>query len=166
VIVVSDSSPLHYLILLGKANLLRDLFGEVVIPRSVREELGHPQAPSDVREWLRLPPAWASVLAAAAVDLSLPLGKGEREAICLAQELHADLLLADDKKARRIAQQRGLVVTGTLAVLRAAHDRGLVRLPEMIRQLRGCGFRMSEKLSRHVCSEAERRPGADTPGVS
>jgi len=116
VIVVSDSSPLHYLALLGKADLLRDLLGEVVI--------------------------------------------------CLAQELHADLLLADDKKARRIAQQRGLVVTGTLAVLRAAHDRGLVRLPEMIRQLRGCGFRMSENLSRHVCSEAERRPGADTPGVS
>ena len=53
---------------------------------------------------------------AAAVDESLPLGKGEREAICLAQELHADVLLLDDKKVRRIAQDRGLALAGTLAI--------------------------------------------------
>jgi predicted nucleic acid-binding protein len=159
VIVVSDSSPLHYLIQIGKADLLRELFGDVVIPRSVQEELSHPAAPAAVRQWLMRPPAWARVLSAAAVNMSLPLGQGEREAICLAQELHADLLLLDDKKARRIAQERGLAVAGTMALLRAAHDRGLVRLPETIRELRAYGFRVSEKLARQVCSDAQRDSG-------
>jgi predicted nucleic acid-binding protein len=150
---VSDSSPLHYLILVGKVDLLHVLFGNLVIPRSVREELECPAAPNEVRQWLGNLPPWADVRAAAAIDESLPIGKGEREAICLAEELHVDVLLLDDKKARRIAGDRGLPVVGTLAILRAAHDRGLVLLPEIIRHLRGCGFRMSEKLAEQVCSE-------------
>ena len=158
-IVVSDSSPLHYLILIGKADLLHLLFGDVVIPFSVQQELECPGAPAAVREWLHRLPPWVRVCTATTVDLSLPLGKGEREAICLAHELSADVLLLDDKKARRIAQEHGLAVAGTLAVLCVAHDRGLVQLPEIIHELRGCGFRLSEKLARQVCSELAGHPG-------
>jgi predicted nucleic acid-binding protein len=103
---VSDSSPLHYLILVGEVDLLHLLFGNIVIPLSVQQELECPAAPLAVREWFGKLPSWAGVRAAVAVDESLPLGKGEREAICLARELRADVLLLDDKKARRIAQDR------------------------------------------------------------
>jgi predicted nucleic acid-binding protein len=81
---VSDSSPLHYLILVGEVDLLHVLFGNIVIPRSVQQELTYPAAPVAVREWCGKLPPWAGVRAALTVDESLPLGKGEREAICLA----------------------------------------------------------------------------------
>lgn len=153
-IVVSDSSPLHYLIQINKVEILHTLFGEVIIPGSVREELDCPSAPREVREWLKSPPTWARFCTATAIDASLPLGKGEREAICLALELHADLLLVDDKKARRIAQEKGVLLTGTLGILRVAHDRGLIKLSEVICELLRGGFRLSEKLARQICSES------------
>jgi predicted nucleic acid-binding protein len=154
VIVVSDSGPLHYLILIKKVELLHTLFGEVVIPGSVWEELNCPEAPADVREWLKSPPSWIKFHKASVIDSSLPLGKGEREAISLALELHADLLLVDDKKARRIAQELGIILTGTLGILCIAHDRGLLKLPEAVRDLVQCGFRLSEKLARQICTES------------
>jgi predicted nucleic acid-binding protein len=153
VIVVSDSSPLHYLILINKTELLHVLFGEVIIPTSVCEELVCSGAPSEVSEWIKSPPQWVRFCSAKLIAPSLPLGKGEIEAICLARELRADLLLVDDKKARHIAEEQGLVVTGTLGILRTAHERGLVKLPESIRELIQCGFRISEKLARQICSE-------------
>jgi predicted nucleic acid-binding protein len=158
VIVVSDSSPLHYLIQINKVEILHTLFGEVIIPGSVREELECPSAPSDVREWLKSPPTWARFCNAAVIDTSLTLGKGEREAICLALELNADLLLVDDKKARRFADQQGLTVTGIIGILQVAHDRGLVKLPEAVRELLQRGFRLSEKLARQICSEQINKP--------
>ena len=91
-------------------------------------------------------PTWASFVAATSVDSSLALGTGEREAIVLSLELHADLLLMDDKKARRIAKEHGIRVAGTLGMLKIAHDRGLIGLPEALGQLRRAGFRLSDKL--------------------
>lgn len=79
--------------------------------------------------------------AAASADQALKLGAGEREAIALAKEIGADLLLVDDRKARKEARGRGLSVTGTLAVLVAASERGLVDLPEAIAALRQTTFR-------------------------
>ncbi len=139
-IVVADAGPLHYLILLDRPELLKTLFGEVVIPEAVRDELMHPRAPAEVREWVDHPPAWARVVKAAGVELSLPLGAGEREAISLALELNADLLLMDDRKGRRIAREKGISVTGTLGVLGVAHNRGLVELPEVVQGLVLKGF--------------------------
>lgn len=125
----------------------------MIIPASVREELECPETPIMVRKWLKSSPSWAKFCTATRIDPSLPLGKGEREAICLALELRSDILLVDDKKARRIAEEHGLTVTGTIGILRAAHDRGLVKLPEAIRELLKCGFRLSEKLAQQICSE-------------
>jgi predicted nucleic acid-binding protein len=153
VIVVSDSGPLHYLIQINKVELLHTLFGEVLIPGAVHEELTCSSAPVAVQEWLKLPPQWVKFRTATSIVASLPLGKGEREAICLALELHADLLIVDDKKARRIAKEHGLVLTGTLGILRAGHDKGLVKLPETIRELLQSGFRLSEKLVKQICSD-------------
>lgn len=99
------------------------------------------------------------VRAAASADPALKLGSGEREAIALAEEVGADLLLVDDAKARREALRRGLAVTGTLAVLVAAAERGLVDLPEAIAALWQTTFRAPAALITEIL-ERHRDPGA------
>jgi predicted nucleic acid-binding protein len=141
VIVVSDTTPVNYLVLIDQIHLLRDLYGRLVLPRAVHEEMQREGAPEKVRAWAASLPVWAEVRAAASTDPALKLGAGEREALALAEELKADLLLVDDGKARREARRRGLAVTGTLGVLAAAAERGLVDLPEAIAALRQTTFR-------------------------
>ncbi len=119
-IVVSDTSPINYLILIDHIQILPRLFDQVVIPQAVFEELNHERTPEAVRQWTAALPAWAVVRAADVVDNSLKLGRGEREAISLAEQLQADALLLDDWKAWKVAEARGIVVTGTLSVLEVA----------------------------------------------
>jgi len=57
-IVVADSGPLHYLILLGEAGLLEKLYGVVRIPAAVALELSAPGAPAQVSDWITNPPPW------------------------------------------------------------------------------------------------------------
>jgi predicted nucleic acid-binding protein len=72
--------------------------------------------------------------------------EGERQAIILAEELGADLVLLDDLRARQIAQARGLNIVGTLGLLADAARRGLIGFPEAVNDLKGTNFRMSEDL--------------------
>jgi len=94
------------------------------------------------------------------VDPSLRIGPGEAQAISLARQLGADVLLMDERKGLAIAQQMGLFVTGTLGVLEVAAERGLVRLPEAVAALRQTSFRVSESLVEEVLArDAERTRG-------
>ena len=61
-IVVADTSPLHYLILLDHADLLHRFYGDVVVPDAVAAELAAPSTPAAVRDWMSLPPQWISVV--------------------------------------------------------------------------------------------------------
>jgi predicted nucleic acid-binding protein len=148
-IVVADSGPLHYLILLDHADLLHRFYGEVVVPEAVAIELSMPSAPVVVRDWMSRAPSWLSVvpvesdaLQAVTDDLDL----GERAAIALAGTMHADLLLIDEAAGRAEAKRRSLRVTGTLGVLRAAAERGLVTVPELIVRLKATNFYTDEAL--------------------
>lgn len=159
-IVVSDTTPVNYLVLIDQVHLLKELYGRLVLPRAVYEEMRREGTPEKVRAWAASLPEWAELRAAASTDLALKLGAGEREAIALAEELAADLLLIDDRKARREARRRGLSVTGTLAVLAAAAERGLVNLPEAIAALRQTTFRApAELLAEIVRRHGDRNPG-------
>src|SRR5665213_705843 len=106
-IVVSDTSPITALLAVEQADLLKQLFGEAVIPNAVETELlrMHPVLPA----WLRVQSlqnfAKANVYA-------FSVDRGEAEAIALAEELHADHLLIDERKGRRLAQRQGLAVLG------------------------------------------------------
>ena len=120
-IVVSDTSPITALLAVEKADLLKQLFGEVVIPSAVETELlrTHPALPA----WLRVQPLQNSAKAnlyARSVD------RGEAEAIALAEELHADHLLIDERKGRRLAQQQGVPVVGLLGVILLAKRAELI----------------------------------------
>jgi predicted nucleic acid-binding protein len=99
-IVISDTSPLNYLILIGEQNLLAKLFGRVIIPAAVFEELQNAGASAEVRDFANDLPEWIEVKQTSlTADSSLDiLDAGEREAILLAQELPADLILVKINK--------------------------------------------------------------------
>jgi predicted nucleic acid-binding protein len=148
-IVVADTGPLHYLILLNHAELLHRFYGEAVVPDAVANELSSPSAPSAVRDWMSHVPPWLSVVAVEAdrvQDVTDELDLGERAAIALAGVLHADLLLIDEAAGRTEARRRHLRVTGTLGVLRAAAELGLVNVRDVIARLKATGFYVDEAL--------------------
>ncbi len=118
-IVVSDTSPLCYLLLIDLVDLMPSLFSRVIIPRTVYNELLAPSAPEVIRSWILHPPTWLEVQSVTSqIDAGLnQLDVGEREAIALAQQLGADLIVLDDKAARQIATERQLTVIGLLGVL-------------------------------------------------
>ena len=91
-IIVADTSPLNYLVLINEIGVLQKMYGHVVIPTAVRAELQCPPAPELVRLWISDPPSWLEVRTPiGASDASLnELDPGERDAILLAMELRAD----------------------------------------------------------------------------
>lgn len=74
------------------------------------------------------------------------LHEGEQSAILLAEALKAEIVVLDEKAARRVAAERGLRVTGTLGVLGEAATRGLIDLPNAIEALSGTNFRCAPAL--------------------
>jgi predicted nucleic acid-binding protein len=140
-IVVSDTSPLNYLILIGHQDVLPALFSRVVAPPAVLAEMTQQGAPDIVAKWAASPPAWLEVIAPTSIDSALPLGAGEVEAIALAQELKADQLLLDERRASNVARRLGLMVTGTLSVLSLAAEQNLLALPVAMAALQQTNFR-------------------------
>jgi len=137
-IAVSDTSPICYLILIGEIDILPRLYSQVLVPAAVIAELVHEDAPGAVRDWAANLPSWISSQqnpSGAIVGIE-KLQAGEQAAILLAEAIPADMILIDEKSARRVAADRGLRITGTLGVLGEAAARGLVDLPTAIDRLR------------------------------
>lgn len=126
-IVVSDTSPLVYLAAVGQAELLVKLYGRVVVPVGVRDEIaaGVAKMPANRSllgcDWLEVLPARDANRVA---EFAAKVDEGEAEAIELALELKADLVLMDDQDGRAVAEQEGLRVVGLLGVLVEARHAG------------------------------------------
>ena len=147
-IVVADTSPLNYLILIDQASLLNSLFGEVLIPNAVHRELQHPKTPERVQYWITNPPEWLRVRGIQTTP-SAPLlivDIGEREAIQLAVEVRADAVLMDEVEGRSVAESFGLRVSGTLGILEQASRLGLIDLRQTFAKLEQTNFRVSPEL--------------------
>jgi predicted nucleic acid-binding protein len=161
-LVIADTTPLRYLVMLGQVDLLPTLFGQVIIPLAVVGELQHPQAPATVRAWIASPPPWLDMRPCSLLPdaVLLRLDPGEREAILLAQELQADLVLVDDQDARAEAARRALTAMGTLRVFELAAERGLVDLPTVLTQLRTARFYMTPEMVQELLARdaARKRP--------
>lgn len=162
-LVVADASPLNVLVRIRSVDILPALFSHVIIPRAVERELSHPSTPTEVKEWLASTPAWLEVRVPNSEDTSLPVGPGEREAISLAREIGADLLLVDDRKARRAALRQGLRIAGTLGLLEEAAARDLLDLREALERLRMTEFSISNMLLREALDRDKRRRGGAEP---
>jgi predicted nucleic acid-binding protein len=151
-IVVANTSPICYLLLIGHIDLLPVLFSHVIIPQAVHDELSHERAPAAVRSWIAKPPDWLEIQSVETTsDVALDrLHPGEREAIALAENLGADLIVLDEKAAREVAANRGLRVTGLLGILDEAATRGLIELSSVIDRLRQTTFRASPRLLKFI----------------
>jgi len=139
-VVVADTSPINYLILIGQVELLNRLYTRILIPPAVLAELNHPLAPEPVQQWAGDPPKWLEVLRPNTSLTLAQLDLGESEAIALAVEMHAEALLVDELAGRQQAVRRGLRVAGTLSVLDEADKAGLVNFDQAIAQLRKTSF--------------------------
>jgi predicted nucleic acid-binding protein len=134
---------------------LPKLYGAVVIPQAVQEELLRPVAPEIVRMWSAQAPAWLEIRAPlGSADPSLArLDPGERDAIILAAELGADQLIVDDREGRRLAEVRGIPVMGTLGVLKEAAAAGLLDLRACVARLQTTSFYVAPEVLKNLLEE-------------
>lgn len=151
-IVVADTSPINYLVLIGHEDILAHIYRRVIIPQAVFDELNSLDAPIAVQKWLATRPTWLEVnhdspFPDATLDY---LGRGERDAIVLAQFLKADRLIVDEGAARREATKRVIPIIGILGLLLEASRRGLLDLAEAIQALQATSFYMSDELVARV----------------
>ncbi len=145
-IIVADTSPLCYLYLIQRIELLPQLYGEVLIPPAVADELAAADQLPALAAWIEQPPAWLKITSPQSIDPTLNVHLGEAAAICLALERRADRLLIDERTGREAAEVRGLYVTGTLGVLDLAARSGFLDLEAAIADLRQTNFHISETI--------------------
>lgn len=160
--VVSNTSPILNLAIVGRLSLLREQFREIWIPRAVLDELRPeedlPGSPA-VREamaagWLQVKEVQDQLLVEV---LRRDLDKGEAETIALALQAKADWTLLDEREGRRIAKSLGLKATGVLGILlRARREGKLPSLQEASEELREkAGFRIGATLFADLMRELE-----------
>jgi predicted nucleic acid-binding protein len=157
--IVADTTPLNYLVLIEAIDFLPQLYGRILIPPAVHAELSAPQAPSRVRDWAAQMLPWLEVVPLRnPADSSLShLDAGERDAIALAVEQRASLLLMDERDGADAARARNLKVIGTLGVLDAAAAHGWIDLPMMFNRLRQTTFRSPHRLMATMLEQDARR---------
>jgi len=157
-VIVSDTSPIRALSHLGRIDLLRDLFGTVLVPPAVDEELRNPPtglALVDVRQMgfisVRAPRDGVRV-----TELLRTLDPGESEALALALELGISVILIDESAGRAMALRLGLLPVGVLGTLVRAKQRGLIEsVGPLIERIQGeIGFFVSQTLRTEILRRA------------
>ena len=159
--VVSNTSPVSNLAIIGRLELLRRQFGDLVIPVAVGAELSrleHPAGKQAVEQaleggWIRIEPIQDAGLYQ---TLAGSLDPGEAEAICLASRHSDSLLIMDESAGRCAARDLGIRVTGTLGILlKEKRDGGIESMrDEMDRLVNEAGFYVSDKIRRTVLETA------------
>ena len=148
--VVCNSSPLIHLAKVGKLELLKGYFTEISIPEAVyRECVIDGKDREDAKRIENA--AWIRVVDIKNIDLkkafNTVLDEGESEAIVLALQESADLILLDDYEARELARTYGLKITGTIGLLiKAKYEGDISSIDEMLKKLRRTGFWLSDDL--------------------
>jgi len=158
-VVVADTTPLNYLIIIERAEILASLFGMILVPQAVIAELQHSRAPRVVSRWLQHPPAWLHITSVRHVDETIQLGKGENEAISLAVERKVKVVLMDERKGRQAAESRGLIAVGTLNLIDLADEQGLLDGISAIHDLRQTTFRADLELLEQFEKQMQTRRG-------
>jgi predicted nucleic acid-binding protein len=159
--VVSNTSPISNLAIIGRLDLLRERYARVVIPSAVRGELlnlTHPAGRAAIEAalsdgWLVEEPVPAQSIFA---ELRASLDPGEAEAIALAASTNAEVLLLDERRGRLAARQRGLAVAGVLGELLYARNAGrLSSLRGEMERLKGeARFFIDAKIETFILSQA------------
>ncbi|MEH2371695.1 DUF3368 domain-containing protein [Nostoc sp.] len=160
-IVVSDTSPLSSLAIVGYISLLGEIYNTVIIPEAVANELAN-TSDEDERVTAVLSLDWIEIRQATDQEVvgrlqnEQRLDLGEAEAIALALELNADELLIDERLGRREATKLGVPITGLLGILLVAKHRGLIPIvkPVIDDLMTEAGFRVSIQLYTEILNAA------------
>lgn len=141
--IIADSSCLILLDKIEELDLLRNLFGKAIVTSIIAEEFGIP-----LPEWISIKDAdnknYQNIL-------ELTVDRGEASAIALAVELIDSLLILDDQKARKLAEELKLKYTGTIALLVEAKLKGYIpSVRPLIDKIRKTNFRISLDLEKKI----------------
>jgi predicted nucleic acid-binding protein len=162
VIVVADTTPLNYLVLINAIDVLHALFTEVHAPPAVIQELTHSSAPDAVRKWALALPGWLRVSTPTSrLPSTAALDAGEAEAISLAKELGVRDILIDERRGRNIATREGLFVLPTLAIIELAAEEKLLDLSSTLEALRRTTFRMPQERIEAMLRRDQQRKQSD-----
>ncbi len=150
-IIVADTSPVMNLAVIGRLEILQQLYGEILIPDEVRKELSAMNI--ELPQWINIRSATDRSLVE---SLLMELHPGEAEAIVLAKELKAGFLLIDERRGRQIAARFGLTYVGLLGVLVAAKRKKIIEeVKPLLNDLLGkAGFWISKELYDRILQEA------------
>lgn len=158
--VVSNSTPLIYLAKIGRLDLLQELFGEVLIPKGVYDEVVEKGKSLGIKDAYIVEAAvvqgWIKVIAADPLEMPIELDKGEEEALSLAKQLKATVLI-DEVSARSAARLLDLTPRGTIFVLLLAlKEKKIVfdELMQALNELIDAGFRLKEEVYVQAIKEA------------
>ncbi|NJM99560.1 MAG: DUF3368 domain-containing protein [Phormidesmis sp. RL_2_1] len=158
-IIISDTSPISNLLLIGQLSLLKALYGQLIIPDAVFREIkaletfGIDVSGVQTADWIEVRAVCDQML----VDkLVMEVDRGEAEAIALAIELNAERLLIDERIGRRVAQRYELKITGLLGVLVSAKQNKLIdELKPILDQLiQKAKFRVHADLYQQILEDA------------
>ena len=158
-IIVADTTPISELTKVGYLDLLPTMFGEVIIPEAVFNELKVGRHPAAV---IVSELSWLKVLTlnnsqqVKELQEKFNLDLGESEAIVLAEEIGAQQLLIDEKAARRVATEKKLPLIGTMGILLLAKRRGFVSsVKDILDEMQKQGTRISNRLYLQVLTLAD-----------
>ena len=157
--IVSNSTPLIALSRINELDLLRIIFGTIIVPCAVYDEVvSEGSGKPGVKEVTST--SWIirmEVQNRLAVSmLQVDLDRGEAEAVVLAKEMGADYLLLDEKKARRVARNSEIRIMGTVGVLGLAVKKGLIsNLDDVFCKLEQNSFRLTEEVKKKIKEEID-----------
>jgi len=153
--VISDASTLIGLARIGQLNLLRKLYSQIIIPQAVFEEVSKEKKAGSEKiskaSYIKIEKVKDEI----AVKFLLGnLGRGESEVLVLAKEKQADLILIDEKKARKMARRAGFKVMGILGLLLVSKRNGFIsNIKAFIDELNKQGFRLSNRVIKKILKE-------------
>ena len=158
--VVANNTPLVALWVLGRLDLLRDLYGAVLVPQAVHAEFLETeralrQTALEQAPWIKAVPLADPRRALAYVGLD----RGEAEVLALAEERDARLVIIDERKGRRYAKRLSLPLTGTMGLLLLAKEEGLIpTLAPLVDELQSAGLYLAPSLVTRVLQLANEYP--------
>lgn len=155
--IVSNTTPLISLMKISQLEILKKIYSEIIIPEAVYKEVEagkHKDFYRDLSEidWIKI----QSIKDKHSTDYFLELDAGEAEAIILASEIGADLIIMDEKLGRHHAKHAGIKITGTIGVLVKAKILGLIsKLKPLLKELTEKNVWISDKLISQICKTVD-----------
>lgn len=150
---IVNTSPIFYLHRLGLLNIFHALYGEIIVPWAVQDELeqGRKQGENvpnlDEYSWIKI----RNVSVPQYMNLIVELGRGESEVLGVAAEHPSALVVLDDKLARNIAELQGFRLTGTAGILLRAKEKNLIsEIKPVLDSLIDLDFRLRPELLKNI----------------